>query len=645
MKLRNVILFLVLAALVAAPIAAQTFYTSAAVTADEKAMAAEKRPNFASPQVEDKTVKVAGLPETLVWYTSKPGVWGSSRAKTGGTYKFSLTEFPETFRTVGPNANGSTRQMFNNSVSLVELNNETKEFIPGLATDWAFGADGKTVYYKLNEKAKWSDGKPVTTKDFTWMYKMMRSEKLQDPWYNDYYTTQIVDLKVYGDYVVAVTAYDKMAPADLLLNTSLSPRPAHFYNGDLAESWVDDYNWKAEPTTGPYYLESFEKGESLTFKHVKDWWGYTYAYNKGRFNFDTVEYKIITGGNDILKNYFYKGEVYHFYEIIPALWATEADADAFKKGYVDREYSFYIPSQGVQGIILNTQFSVFSDVNVRQGMYYATNMQKMIDTELRGEYARYHNIGIGHTFAGIDFDDNTIRKPGFDPAKAKELFAKAGYDKLGPDGILVNAKGERLAFEMIYASPNHTARISILKEEAKKAGVEMNMKLMQQGAFTALREKKFQAYWGGWGTGIYDDYFEFFHSSYAKDTQTNNVWGYASPDMDKLVEAFRNEGDLKKKAELDKQIQRLVDKEALVVPYYYVPYYRGAAWKFIRFPAWLNQKFNDDFFEVLSNNNGYGAYWGYQWIDPKIQKEVADAQKAGKGYEPRTFIDTTNKAK
>lgn len=643
MKFRNVVLFLGLAALTVGPLAAQSYYTSPAVSADEKAMAAEKRPDFSSPQVADTALKVAGLPETLVWYTSKPGVWGSARAKQGGTYKDYITEFPETFRTVGPNANGASRSMFGLTYGLVELNNETKEFIPSLATDWAFAADGKTVYFKLNEKAKWSDGVPITSKDYTFMYQMYRDPKLNDPWYNETYTTQITDVKAYGDYVISITASDKMAPADLLNNVNNAPRPAHFYPKALTDSWTDDYNWKAEPTASPYYLASFEKGESLTFKHVKDWWGYCYTYNKYRFNYDTIQYNVITGGNDVVKNYFYKGQIYKFYEIIPQLWADEAKADAYQKGYVDREYAFYIPIQGVTGIFLNVKDPLFSDVNVRQGLYYAINMQKMIDTVLRGEYSRFHNIGIGHTFAGIDFDDNTIRKPGFDPDKAGALFAKAGFDKIGPDGIRVKADGTRLSFELIYSSPNHTERLSVLKEEAKKAGLEMNLKLMQSGAFKAMSEKKFQAEFAGLTTGLYDDYWEFFDSDNADKTQTNNFFGYKNPDMDKLLDAFRAEGDLKKKAEIDKQIQRLVDKEALVIPSYYVPYYRAATWKFIRYPAWLTTKFNDDFF--VNFEGSFGNYIGYSWLDSKIQGEVAAAQKAGKAYKPMTYIDTTFKAK
>ncbi len=443
-----------LAAFVAAPLFAQSAAsTSPAVSADEKAMAAEKRPNFASPQIVDTKLQVPGLPEKLVWYTSKPGVWGSSRAKQGGTFHAYIQEFPETFRTVGPNANGSTRGFFLTTPNLTEMNTETKEFMPSLATDWAFGADGKTAYYKLNEKAKWSDGTPITSKDYLFLMKMMKSTNIQDPYSNDYFTNQIVSIKAYGDWVISVESNAKSDPLELLYDTQLSPRPSAFYNDEVPADYVDAYQWKAEPTGGPYVLADFTKGESLTFKKVKDWWGYMYDYNRYRFNIDTIQYKVITGGNDIARNYFYNGDIDQFFQIIPSEWADAAKADPIRNGWIDREYAFYVPLTGVSGIILNTKFPLFSDVNVRRAMYYAINMQKMIDTVLRGEYSRYHNIGIAHTFAGIAFDDDTIRKPDFDPVQAGLLLDKAGYTIVGADGIRKNANGDRVSFELIYESP------------------------------------------------------------------------------------------------------------------------------------------------------------------------------------------------
>ena len=615
-------------------------YTSKAVDADEKAMAAEKRPVFASPAVVDKTLVVPGLPEKLTWYTSKPGIFGSARAKQGGTWRGFIPEFPDTFRTVGPNANDAYRPFFTTSPSLVDNNAETKEWMPAMATHWAFGADGRSVYFKLNERARWTDGAPVTSADYTFMFAMMRSPDIQDPWNNEWFTKQVVDVKAFGDFVVRIQAGVPMSHDDLLLNVSLPPRPRHFYNGVIGKDWVDKYQWVFEPTAGPYFLAAFKKGESLTFRKVKDWWGYEYDYNKYRFNVDTLEYRVITGGNDVVRNYFYNGEIDSYPLIVPQEWSDAENRDPVKKGYIDRQYNFYVPLTGVSGIILNVKDPLFSDINVRRGMYYAINIQKMIDTALRGEYSRYHNIGLAHVFAGLSFDDDSIRKPGFDPAKAGELFTAAGYSSFGPDGIRKNAKGDRLSFELLYQSPSHTERLSVLKEEARKAGLEIQLKLMQQGAFTAVLEKKFQAWWGGMSTNLYDDYWEYFHSVNAGKTQTNNFWGYADKDMDKLLDAFRSESDITKKAALDREIQRKVDQAALVVPNYYVPYFRGGAWKWIRFPSWLSLKYHDDFYDPFGNTTGYT---GYFWIDSDIKKEVIDAQRSGKAYAPRITRDETNK--
>ncbi|HET6452664.1 MAG TPA: ABC transporter substrate-binding protein [Spirochaetia bacterium] len=389
--------------------------TSPAVDADEKAMAAEKRPDFSSPPVVDSALVVPGLPEKLVWYTSRPGIFGSARARQGGTFHGYIAEYPDTFRTVGPNSNDAYRPFFLTSPNIVDTNAETKEWMPALATDWAFSADGKSVYFKLNEKARWTDGQPITSADYTFMYDMMRSPNIQDPYANDYFTTQITDVKAFGDWVVRLTWQVPASHDDLLYDLLVQPRPKHFYPNGIPKDYVDAYQWVFEPTAGPYALASFTKGESLTFRKVKDWWGYAYAYNKYRFNVDTIQYQVITGGNDIIRNYFYNGQIDTYGLIIPQEWADSQGRDPVKKGYIDRQYMSYIPLQGVYGIVLNVKDPLFADVNVRRGLYYAIAIQKMIDTTLHGEYSRYQNIGMAHVFGGQSFDDTAIRKPDFDP--------------------------------------------------------------------------------------------------------------------------------------------------------------------------------------------------------------------------------------
>ncbi len=184
-------------------------------------MAAEKRPTFASPQLVDAKLQVSrSSGEAHVVHEQARASGAPAAPSRAGRTTATSPSSPRHSAPSVPMPTALTGGYFLTTPSLTEMNTETKEFMPSLATDWAFGADGKTRYYKLNEKAKWSDGTPVTSKDYLFMMKMMRSPNIQDPWYNEYYTTQIVDVKAYGDYVISVQSNAKSDPIELLLNTS-----------------------------------------------------------------------------------------------------------------------------------------------------------------------------------------------------------------------------------------------------------------------------------------------------------------------------------------------------------------------------------------------------------------------------------------
>ncbi|RPJ14981.1 MAG: ABC transporter substrate-binding protein, partial [Desulfobacteraceae bacterium] len=148
------------------------------------------------------------LPKDIKWLTNDSDpVFASPDAKRGGTFHSSLMSFPMTFRVVGPDSNGSFRSaILDNHLSLIGMHPNTMNIIPELATHWAFGKDKKTMYFRLNRKARWSDGVPVMAKDFAYTLEFMRSKHIVAPWYNDYYTKEIEKVVVYDDYTLAVVA-------------------------------------------------------------------------------------------------------------------------------------------------------------------------------------------------------------------------------------------------------------------------------------------------------------------------------------------------------------------------------------------------------------------------------------------------------
>ena len=81
-------------------------------------------------------------------------------------------------RRVGPDSNGSFAGYLRpNHFGPVALHPDTRRPIPALATHWAFGDDRRSIYYRLNPEARWSDGVPVTAGDFVFAEQFMRSDQ------------------------------------------------------------------------------------------------------------------------------------------------------------------------------------------------------------------------------------------------------------------------------------------------------------------------------------------------------------------------------------------------------------------------------------------------------------------------------------
>ncbi|MCK5836932.1 MAG: ABC transporter substrate-binding protein, partial [Desulfobacula sp.] len=177
---------------------------------------------------EEKTT-AAVLPETIQWLTNASDpVFSSKKAQKGGIFHSAITSFPMTFRVVGPDSNGSFRSaILDNQLSLINIHPNTGHILPELATHWAFGTDKKTMYFKLDTDARWSDGTPVTAWDYVYTLEFMRSEHIIAPWYNDYYTKEIEAVIVYDAYTIGVIS--TRAVPDLYLKLGIVPTPRHYF--------------------------------------------------------------------------------------------------------------------------------------------------------------------------------------------------------------------------------------------------------------------------------------------------------------------------------------------------------------------------------------------------------------------------------
>ncbi len=580
----------------------------------------------------------ATLPADLKWETNDSDpAFASPEARPGGTLHLSMQSFPLTFRTLGPDANGGFRSfVLDNQLRLISFHPNSGEVIPALATHWAIADDHKTVYFRLDPEARWSDGKPVTADDYLFGYQMMKSKVIRDPWMNNYYSTEIVAVTKYDDYTLSVQSGHPKARLDLMNTVELWPQPRHYYQ--LTPDWVKKYNWAIVPNTGPYQISDFKKGKSIRFRKVNEWWGKDRKYFRHRFNLDSIELKVIRD-EEIAWRHFLRGDLETVGLVIPEWWHDKSDTEEFKRGYIDK-YWFYTDSpEGPQGVMLNTALPRLADLNVRLGIQHAFNIQKTIDTLLRGDYQRMHSFGRGYGA----FDNRALRARAFDIARARDYFAKAGYRQAGPDGILMNANGERLTLQLTYSTQLHTQRLSVLKEEAKKAGLELRLNLMDGAtAFKSMLEKKHEGAWVSWGGGgLLPQYWEFLHSANAGKPQTNNLFNIADAELDRLVDAYQATFDEGERAGLSRQIQQRLHDLAIFVPGYSVPYTRAGAWRYVRLPRVPGTRVSgmEGLFWPM---DGYPySAGGVLWIDPALKQETEAARQTGKAFEPRVIIDKT----
>ncbi|MEG3221203.1 extracellular solute-binding protein [Vibrio gigantis] len=588
-------------------------------------------------------VHASTLPQNLEWLSnnSEP-LFASQEAVRGGTLRTFMASFPQTLRSVGPDANSGLRHYFmDGSPKLAQRHPNTGKWIPQLATDWAFDEDNKTLYFKLDPKATWSDGKKITADDYLFMLKYYRSKDIVDPWYNDFFSNSILNITKIDDYTIAVeTAVKQSRDALMVLinmpSNGFQPRPKHFFkggkdaNGDgMADNFVRKYNFKSEPTAGPYYLDKVKKGKSVTFKHVgEQWWGYSNRYYQNRYNVDKVRITVIRDF-DIALKHFEKGKLDYFDLVLPEYWHGKSDSQGFEDGYIQKFWGFNQTTQGAGGLWMNTAQPLLDDVNLRKGIMHATDYDGMIKNIMRGDYTRKpHGLGFGHG----EYDNPDNKAPKFDPQLAAEHFEKAGFDTIGPDGIRVNQQGQTLSLAITYGYNAWTPRIAFLREQAKLAGLDFTLNLVDgSSAFKYILEKKHQLAFLNMGSGEIPSYWEYLHSDNANKPQTNAHTNYSSPELDKLIEAYDAEFDQHKRYQLSYQIQSYVTEANIIVPGYMVPYSRAAHWRWVQYPENPMTKQTESIFHPMDIGNF--------WIDGDVKKETKNAIKSDKTYPSVSFVD------
>lgn len=576
---------------------------------------------------------VAAVPDNTQWITNNSAPqWSSPQAQKGGLMRYSLASFPPTLRTVGPDSNNSFRSyLLDNQLPLIEIHPNTDEILPMLATHWAYDDDGKTVHYKINPLARWSDGKPVTADDFVFALEFNRSKSIVAPWFNKHFTEQVTDVIKHDSHTISIVGATPKPQKDLHIFYGIKPRAKHFHT--LNKEWISRTNWKVEPNTGAYQISKLKKGKSISFKRKQNWWANDLRYLKNRFNAEYVILKVVRDPNTAFK-YFERGELDTYNLTLPKLWNDKAKGPLFEKGFIHKITFYNQIEQNASGLFLNMNNALFKDIRVRKALAHALNFPLVIDKVLRGDYQRLPTFHTGYG----EYSNRTIQPLAFDLNTSINLLNAAGWNKRGSDGIRLKGQ-QKLSFTISYGNKLNEPQLLLLSEEAKKAGIELKPYYLESTSFYKnVIEKKHDIAWLAWSTGLRPAYWQHFHSVNANKPQTNNITNLVNQDIDELIIKYRAAINERTRISLAHTIEQKIADQVVFIPATMNTFTRAGYWRWLQLPEFIGTKASSHLFDPFN-----ARYGGLFWLDPKMRFTSLAEKKSGKGFPPSTLINTQYK--
>lgn len=582
-----------------------------------------------------RTASLDELPQDLEWIDGmeQPEL-GSPDAKKGGTVNFWLQDYPRTLRFVGPDSATNFRRVFHDEhdPKVVNRHPGTGDYYPGTTTAWAFSEDKKTVYFKLDPDVRYCDGVPVTADDYFFLFYFMRSPWIQAPWYANWYHEKYTHITKYDDHTIAVGLLESKPDPLRFFEEDIYPLPRHAFK-DFSESFIGDYGWRFMPSTGPYVIhpEDINKGRSITQTRLDDWWGKDKKFFKFRFNPDKRVFNVIRDEDKALEA-FLSGK-FDFWRVrVADVWHDKLDAPPVQRGYIEKAEFYNQTPRPCYSFRINTSKPILDNRDVRVGLQYATDWDLVIREYFRGDFQRMETSSDGYG----EFTHPTLKARRFDVKKAEEHFAKAGFTKRGPDGILMNDKGQRLSFTVTTGYSKFRDVLTILQQQARKAGVDYKPEILDATAgWKKAQEKKHEITFTALNRSVelYPRYFDFWHSynAFKEDgspkPDTNNFTVTAKPEFDALIEKYESSQDLEEIKQIAHKLEEMIHEEGSFIPGWVQPFYRTAYWRWIRFPEEFDYKLSGEY-------DQYSLYW----VDEALKEETKKAIASGKTFEPVTRI-------
>lgn len=514
-----------------------------------------------APQVLSGRTMVPGrfvaetLECTVDWLQATNSVVIKSRVepRVGGEVVFGLGSDPTTLNPILSTDAGSNTVISMIHNGLVRTN-EKLEFMGDLAEDWVVSPDNLTLTFFIRRNVKWHDGKPLTAHDIKYTYDCIQHADYTGVRKRDF--RAVKEILVPNDFTLVL----KLSQIDsaLISKLTIGIIPKHIFGDTPVGKLREHARSRAPIGTGPYMLREWIPGQFVVLDRNPD---YFWAGNEPYVQ--RVRYRIIQDTQAMLVA-LEAGQI-DYMGSIPV-----DDIEYMKNTHSNRLEFRELKQNGYWYIGMKQDHPIFKDVRVRQAMTYALDREGMVKTLFKGYGTVINGDKPPVSWA---YNPNLYTYP-YNKQKAIQLLEAAGWNRVGADGIRMNAAGQRFSVQLISASGDQTREnmLSIIRNQWREVGIEMKIELFETSVyFGKLDNGEFEIYQWGWNLGLDPDNFIFWHSSSGFDAngilQGFNDVGYSNKRVDALIEKARGTFDQEVRRQCYWEIQEILNKE---VPYVFL---------------------------------------------------------------------------
>ena len=517
----------------------------------------------------------------LILILYQPFLSGIVKPPKGGVIRLQLSTFPLSMN-VHTRGDAYTAMLsYFVQESLIDRRNEDYEIIPKLATKWTVSENKKIYTFYINKKAEFFDGQPVTAHDVKFNYDTIYDPKCI---FCESYRNYIGPL----EYVKVIDKHTIQIKVKNIHFNNLSKLggmtilPKHIY-GAKGKNFEKDFD-KTMAGSGPYIFHATKDRKTITLTRNKNWWGNkagVLPYYKRYFNFQKLIFKYIKD-DTVAFEMFKKKQLDAIYisSDLYAKWDHPKIYPWKDKRCKRLEAPLNYPISW-RGITLNLRRAPTNEKKFRKALQHLLNRDLIVKKVFKNK----KRLLTGPFAKGSPYSANLEPIP-YNPKQASALLKELGYTKIDPDGVLYKETKkdgkiikQRAALKVMHAWEGHNKWLTIFKEDAKKVGVDIEIRMMEwTSAMKLVEEFKFEGFVMGWLGSIIPAPEAYFLGDNAHIKGTSNYSGINHPKINNLIKNGPMVFNNKKRYKLYQKLETLIMDELPYVFTYTDNLHRVADW-------------------------------------------------------------------